>query len=74
MHLLEKFLVNVEKLKWTIKHGEKLLRPDRRPSNFLVMYKDIEVRSEPFGVIAACISWKCVLDLDGNIVGTIYDF
>ena len=44
MHLLGKSLVNVEKLKWTIQHGEKLLRLDRRPSDFLVMYKDIEVR------------------------------
>lgn len=74
MHLLGKFLIKVEKLKWTIQQGEKLLRLDRRPSNFLMVYKDIEVRWEPFGVIAACISWKCVLDLDGNIVGTIYNF
>ena len=74
MHLLGKFLVKVEKLKWTVQQGEKSLRLDRRPSNFLVMYKDIEVRWEPIGVAAACISWKCVLDLYRNFVGTIYDF
>merc|ERR1712000_781178 len=29
-------LVTVEKLQWTIKHGEKALRPTRRPTNLLM--------------------------------------
>ena len=53
-------LVTAEKLKWTIKHGEKALRPSRRPTNLLMMYKKNEVRYEPLGVVAACISWKYV--------------
>ena len=36
---------------------------DRRPSNFLVMYKYIEVRLELFGVTAASFSCKCVFQL-----------
>lgn len=57
---LGEILVTVEKLKWTIQHGEKALRPERRPTNFLMMYKHNEVRWEPLEVIAACISWKYV--------------
>lgn len=53
-------LVTAEKLKWTIDHGEKALRRERRPTNFLMMYKLNEVRWEPLGVVAACVSWKCV--------------
>ena len=55
---LGEILVTVEKLKWTIQHGEKALKPQRRPTNFLMMYKYNEVRWEPLGVVAACVSWK----------------
>ncbi|EME49676.1 hypothetical protein DOTSEDRAFT_164262 [Dothistroma septosporum NZE10] len=51
-------LVTAEKLKWTIDHGEKALRPDRRPTNFLMFYKHNEIQYEPLGVIAACVSWN----------------
>ena len=57
---LGEILVTVEKLKWTIQHGEKALQPERRPTNLLMMYKQNEVRWEPLGVVAACVSWKCV--------------
>ncbi len=57
---LGEILVTVEKLKWTIDHGEKALKPERRPTNFLMMYKYNEVRWEPLGVLAACVSWKYV--------------
>ena len=55
---LGEILVTVEKLKWTILHGEKALRPERRPTSFLMSYKQNEVRWEPLGVLAACVSWK----------------
>jgi acyl-CoA reductase-like NAD-dependent aldehyde dehydrogenase len=58
---LGEILVTVEKLKWAIEHGEKALKPERRPRNFLMMYKHNEVRWEPLGVLAACVSWKYVL-------------
>ena len=51
-------LITAEKLNWTIQHGERILRPERRPTNFLMMYKYNEVRWEPLGVVAACVSWK----------------
>ncbi|KAI9744043.1 MAG: Meiotic Sister-Chromatid recombination aldehyde dehydrogenase, partial [Candelina submexicana] len=56
-------LVTAEKLKWTIDHGEKALATERRPTNFLMMYKVNEVRWEPLGVVAACVSWKPVAHL-----------
>ena len=56
--LFGEVLVTVEKLKWTIDRGEKALRSESRPTNFLMFYKKNEVRYEPFGVVAACVSWK----------------
>ncbi|KAI7342361.1 hypothetical protein KC336_g23229 [Hortaea werneckii] len=56
--LFGEVLVTVEKLKWTIDHGEKALIADRRPTNLLMFYKKNEVRYEPLGVVAACVSWK----------------
>lgn len=51
-------LVSVEKLKWTIDHGEKALLPSRRPTNFLMMYKKNMVTYEPLGVVSAAVSWN----------------
>nr|POE59076.1 putative aldehyde dehydrogenase-like protein [Quercus suber] len=51
-------LVTVEKLKWTLDHGEAALRPDRRPGNLLMFYKKNQVYYEPLGVVSACVSWK----------------
>ena len=59
--LLGEILVTVEKLQWTIKHGEKALRPEKRPTNFLMMYKNNKVTWEPLGVVATCVSWKYVI-------------
>jgi len=56
--LFGEVLVTVEKLKWTIDHGEKALAAEARPTNLLMFYKKNEVRYEPLGVVAACVSWK----------------
>jgi len=53
-------LVTAAKLKWTIAHGEKSLAAEKRPTSFLMFYKDNEVTYEPLGVVAACVSWKYV--------------
>lgn len=55
---LGEILVTAEKLKWTIDHGEKSLKPESRPTNFLMMYKKNEVIWQPLGVVAALVSWK----------------
>ncbi|KEF57812.1 NAD-dependent aldehyde dehydrogenase [Exophiala aquamarina CBS 119918] len=51
-------LVTVEKLQWTIKHGQRALVPSRRPTNLLMSYKSNTVIYEPLGVVAACVSWN----------------
>lgn len=51
-------LVTVEKLQWTIKHGEKALSDSSRPTNLLMSYKRNTVVYEPLGVVAACVSWN----------------
>ncbi|KAI1611389.1 oxidoreductase [Exophiala viscosa] len=51
-------LVTAEKLQWTIKHGEKALRPSKRPTNLLYSSKANTVVYEPLGVVAACVSWN----------------
>ena len=50
--------MTAEKLKWTLDHGEKALAPERRPTNFLMMYKKNLVTYEPLGVVSACVSWN----------------
>ncbi|KAH0538220.1 hypothetical protein FGG08_005189 [Glutinoglossum americanum] len=66
-------LVTVEKLKWTILHGEKALRSERRPTNLLMCYKANEVRWEPLGVVAACVSWNYPFhNLMGPIISAIF--
>ncbi|KAL6721856.1 Meiotic Sister-Chromatid recombination aldehyde dehydrogenase [Lecanora helva] len=70
---LGEILVTVEKLKWTIQHGEKALKPERRPTNFLMMYKSNEVRWEPLGVVATCVSWNYPFhNFMGPVISTLF--
>ena len=51
-------LVTLEKIQWTIKHGERALQPSRRPGPtnfFMKWYKGAEIRYEPLGVILSLI-------------------
>ncbi|KAF2499567.1 aldehyde dehydrogenase-like protein [Lophium mytilinum] len=66
-------LITAEKLKWMIDHGETALKPERRPTNFLMMYKVNEVTWEPLGVVAACVSWNYPFhNLIGPIISSIF--
>ncbi|KAF2773671.1 aldehyde dehydrogenase [Teratosphaeria nubilosa] len=56
--LFGEVLVTVERLKWTIDHGEKALTAENRPTNLLMFYKRNEVHYEPLGIVAACVSWN----------------
>lgn len=56
--LFGEVLVTAEKIRWTISHGEESLKVDRRPTNLLMFYKKNEIRYEPLGVVAACVSWN----------------
>jgi acyl-CoA reductase-like NAD-dependent aldehyde dehydrogenase len=66
-------LVTAEKLKWTIDHGERALKSEKRPTNLLMMYKKNEVRWEPLGVVAACVSWNYPFhNLFGPIISALF--
>lgn len=66
-------LVTVEKLQWTIDHGEEALRPSRRPTNLLMMYKRNTVHYEPMGVVAALVSWNYPFhNLIGPVISSIF--
>lgn len=70
---LGEILVTAEKLQWTIKHGEKALRPSRRPTNLLLAYKKGTVHYEPLGVVAALVSWNYPFhNLMGPIISSIF--
>ncbi|KAG6367298.1 hypothetical protein INS49_001485 [Diaporthe citri] len=70
---LGEILVTVEKLQWTINHGEKALTPSRRPTNLLMMYKKNTVQYEPLGVVAALVSWNYPFhNLIGPIISAIF--
>ncbi|KAI1764390.1 ALDH-like protein [Hypoxylon sp. FL1150] len=70
---LGEIMVTVEKLQWTIRHGEKALRPSRRPTNLLMSYKRNTVHYEPLGVVAALVSWNYPFhNLIGPIISSIF--
>ncbi|TCD64319.1 Meiotic Sister-Chromatid recombination aldehyde dehydrogenase [Steccherinum ochraceum] len=55
---LGEILVTCTKLDWLVNHGERVLKPDFRYSNFLMFYKTAQVQFEPLGVVAAIVSWN----------------
>jgi acyl-CoA reductase-like NAD-dependent aldehyde dehydrogenase len=70
---LGEILVTISKLQWTIKHGEKALKPSKRPTNFLMTYKSNKVYYEPLGVVAALVSWNYPFhNLIGPIISAIF--
>ncbi|KAI0172673.1 ALDH-like protein [Hypoxylon sp. FL1284] len=70
---LGEILVTVEKLQWTIRHGEAALCPSRRPTNLLMSYKRNTVRYEPLGVVAALVSWNYPFhNLLGPVISSLF--
>jgi len=55
---LGEILTTCSKMEWIMKHGEKALRPETRPSNFMMFYKKSQVIYEPLGVVSAIVSWN----------------
>ncbi|KAI1434801.1 Aldehyde/histidinol dehydrogenase [Xylaria sp. CBS 124048] len=70
---LGEIMVTAEKLEWTIKHGEKALRPSKRPTNLLLSYKKATVYYEPLGVVAAIVSWNYPFhNFIGPVISSIF--
>lgn len=70
---LGEILVTVEKIQWTLIHGQKALKPSRRPTNLLMAYKKNTVHYEPLGVIAALVSWNYPFhNMMGPIISALF--
>lgn len=69
-------LVTLEKIKWVVKHGSKILKPSRRtgPTNFFMKwYKGAEIRYEPLGVVSSIVSWNYPFhNLLGPIIAALF--
>ncbi|KAJ8101540.1 Aldehyde/histidinol dehydrogenase [Lipomyces tetrasporus] len=72
---LGEIMVTLEKLAWTMKYGERAMRPSSRsgPANLLIRYKAAEVVYEPLGVVLALVSWNYPLhNVLNPIVSSIF--
>ncbi|KAK9432603.1 Aldehyde/histidinol dehydrogenase [Lipomyces doorenjongii] len=72
---LGEVMVTLEKLAWTLKYGERALRPSSRPgpANLLIRYKTAEVAYEPLGVVLALVSWNYPLhNILNPIISSIF--
>lgn len=66
-------LTTCAKLAWTLHHGERVLRPERRSGNLLLAHKTCTVVHEPLGVVAACVSWNYpVHNMLGPIISALF--
>ena len=50
--------VTCEKLRWTIAHGERWLRPEYRDSGLMNLHKTSRVEWSPVGVVGAIVPWN----------------
>lgn len=50
--------VTCEKLRWTIAHGERWLRPEYRDSGLMNLHKTSRVEWIPVGVVGAIVPWN----------------
>ena len=70
---LGEILVTAERIDWTLRHGERALRPSRRPTNLLMAYKRNTVVYEPLGVVAALVSWNYPFhNMMGPVVSALF--
>ncbi|KAK2598923.1 Meiotic Sister-Chromatid recombination aldehyde dehydrogenase [Conoideocrella luteorostrata] len=70
---LGEILVTVEKIQWTLLHGEKALRPSSRSTNLLMAYKRNTVYYEPLGVVSALVSWNYPFhNMMGPIISALF--
>ncbi|KAJ1971078.1 Meiotic Sister-Chromatid recombination aldehyde dehydrogenase [Dimargaris xerosporica] len=66
---LGEILTTCEKLAWTVKYGERALRPDyHRETPTMLMHKRAMVAYQPLGVQAALVSWNYPIH---NMLGPI---
>ncbi|PFH59442.1 hypothetical protein XA68_12319 [Ophiocordyceps unilateralis] len=70
---LGELLVTVERIRWTLVHGEQALRTETRPTSPLMLHKRNSVRYEPLGVVAALVSWNYPFhNLMGPVISSLF--
>ncbi|GAO14525.1 hypothetical protein UVI_02032360 [Ustilaginoidea virens] len=70
---LGEILVTLERIRWTLAHGEAALRPSRRPTTLLMAHKRNTVRYEPLGVVCALVSWNYPFhNMMGPVVSALF--
>lgn len=74
--LMGEIMVTLEKLKWIIRNGERVIKPSQRPgpsSSLLGFMKNAEVRYEPMGVVSSIVSWNYPFhNLMGPVIAAIF--
>lgn len=66
-------LTTCEKIRWTVAHGEKTLRPEYRDVGLVTMHKSARVEYQPLGVLGALVSWNYPFhNLYGQIISAIF--
>ncbi|RDA94569.1 hypothetical protein CP533_2388 [Ophiocordyceps camponoti-saundersi (nom. inval.)] len=70
---LGELLVTAERIRWTIVHGEDVLRPEWRSTSPLMIHKRNSVRYEALGVVASLVSWNYPFhNLMGPVVSGLF--
>lgn len=71
--LLGEVLTTCEKISWTVEHGEKVLKPEYRPVNWIMVHKHARVVYQPLGVVGAIVSWNYPFhNLYGPIISALF--
>lgn len=68
-------LTTLEKLAWTVRHGERSIAREARvgPANMLMRYKGAEVVYEPLGVVASIVLWNYPFhNLMGPVIAALF--
>ncbi|RXK39718.1 meiotic Sister-Chromatid recombination aldehyde dehydrogenase [Tremella mesenterica] len=56
--MLGEILVTLSKIDWMLKYGQRVLSPQKRPTNLLLAHKVCNVHYHPLGCVLACVSWN----------------
>ncbi|KAF9972000.1 Meiotic Sister-Chromatid recombination aldehyde dehydrogenase [Actinomortierella ambigua] len=51
-------LTTLERIRWTLKHGEDALKTEYRDPGLLMFYKHAKLEYHPLGVVSALVSWN----------------
>lgn len=55
---LGEILVTLEKIRWMLVYAEDYLKPEQRPTSWVLAHKVSKVHYEPFGIVGAIVSWN----------------